>query len=302
MQRKLNKFENVDVVASLREIMEQNTAFYQSDFEIDKDIIAKAAASEHKEDKFLLWLCRPSGTHCFKEHDVFLKDTMAHNTWCFYGEQANDRILAYAVDLKGEECEKIIGSLYELDYGEHCRRVRSRAVDASRTKLAYEHGEREIPAGKYFDGGSDPEFGKFECFEPLPDDPGALRHLLMEERRSRERLILGDFKTHIAALRYGLAESEAYRIVEGMKKYSKPNSPDGVHFMVELSPVFVRLASAEDMKHLRTLLPYKTLHLSALEDRRGIYALVGMEENRNKRVQIRHYRNKPIITEGEMKN
>lgn len=41
---KLNKFENVDVFASLEAIMKQNTGFYQSDFDIDKKIIAEKAA------------------------------------------------------------------------------------------------------------------------------------------------------------------------------------------------------------------------------------------------------------------
>lgn len=41
----MNKFENVDILASLEAIMRQNTAFYQSDFEIDKEIIQKAASS-----------------------------------------------------------------------------------------------------------------------------------------------------------------------------------------------------------------------------------------------------------------
>lgn len=39
----MNKFENVDLFDSLGAIMRQNTAFYQSDFEIDKQIIQKAA-------------------------------------------------------------------------------------------------------------------------------------------------------------------------------------------------------------------------------------------------------------------
>ena len=77
---KLNKFEDVDVFASLNAIMKQNTGFFQSDFDIDREIIAKAAASASKEDKTLLWFCRPSGTHCFRERDVFLKDTAPHNT------------------------------------------------------------------------------------------------------------------------------------------------------------------------------------------------------------------------------
>jgi len=38
-----SRFENVDLFASLEAIMKQNTGFYQSDLEIDKEIIAKAA-------------------------------------------------------------------------------------------------------------------------------------------------------------------------------------------------------------------------------------------------------------------
>ena len=47
----VNKFENVDVLAALEQIMCQNTAFYQDDFEIDKEMIRKAAASDKAEDK-----------------------------------------------------------------------------------------------------------------------------------------------------------------------------------------------------------------------------------------------------------
>ena len=75
---KLQKFENVDVIASLEAIMKQNTAFYQSDFDIDKQILRKAAVSLIPEDKRLLWFSRPSGTCCFRERDVFLKDTRQH--------------------------------------------------------------------------------------------------------------------------------------------------------------------------------------------------------------------------------
>ena len=50
----MNKFENVDIFASLDAIMRQNTGFFQSDFDIDKEIIAKAAASPNRED-LLSW-------------------------------------------------------------------------------------------------------------------------------------------------------------------------------------------------------------------------------------------------------
>ena len=145
---KLSKFDDVDVFASLSAILKQNTGFYQSDFDIDKSIITQAAASPQKEDKTLLWLCRPMGTHCFRERDVFLKDTAPHNTWRFYMEQTSDRILAYAIELTGTEHGKVKGNLYELDYARHYERVKDKELAADTLRLIYEHGTRDIPAGQ----------------------------------------------------------------------------------------------------------------------------------------------------------
>ena len=126
-------------------------------------------------------------------------------------------------------------------------------------KLFYERGERVQKAGRYFDGTPDPQLGKFERFEAVPNDPDALQSLLQEERRSREQLPPGDFKAHIAALRDGLIETEARRIVWEMKRHDTPNSPNKTHFMVELSPAFMQLAATKDTDRLFSMLPYKTL-------------------------------------------
>ena len=239
---KLNKFENVDVTASLEAIMKQNTAFYQSDFDIDKEIIKRAAESPNAGDKMLLWFSRPSGTCCIKERDAFLKDTREHNTWKFYGEQTRDRVLAYAVELTGIQDGKITGNLYELDYQQHYKHVTEQALPADNYMLIYEHGEREQPAARPFDASPNPQLGKFERFEAIPNDPEALQSLIREERRSREQsAVPGDLETHTAALRDGLIETEARRIVGKMKELSDPNSPDKSHFMVELSPTLRRL-------------------------------------------------------------
>ena len=280
-----SRFENVDVTASLEAIMKQNTGFYQSDLEIDKEIIAKAAASPHREDKTLLWFCRPSGTHCFRERDVFLKDTAPHNTWRFYMEQTSDRVLAYAIELTGKERGKIKGNLYELDYSRHYERVKEKGLPADTVKLIYERGEQMIPAGQYFNGSPDPQFGKFERFEAIPNDPDALKWLLREEHRNREQLPPGDFKAHIAALHDGLIETEARRIVREMKRHDTPNSPNKTHFMVELSPAFMQLANTKDIDRLFSMLPYKTLSFSKIEGRHGTYALIDKGENRDKEIK-----------------
>ncbi len=74
----MQKFENMDVIAALEAIMHQNTAYYQSDFAYDIKMLREAARSDQPEDKLLLWLSRPSGTFCFRERDVLLKDTQAY--------------------------------------------------------------------------------------------------------------------------------------------------------------------------------------------------------------------------------
>lgn len=282
---KLNKFEDVDVIASLEMIMKQNTAFYQSDFDIDRRILREAAARPAAEDKRLLWFSRPSGTCCVRERDVFLQGTRQHNTWRFYGEQTRDKILAYAVELTGTERGKIKGNLYELDYPQHFREVIGKSVAADNYTLIYEHGERSQPAGQYFDGNPDPQLGKFERFEAQPNDPEALNDLLREQRHSREQLKPGDFKEHIAALHESRIETEARRIAGKMKELREPNSPDKSHFSTELSPYFLPLATDKDMERLFSMLPYKSLSFSAMEGRHGVYALIGKEENRDKGIR-----------------
>ena len=281
---KLQKFENVDVVASLEAIMKQNTAFYQSDFEIDKQILQKAAISPIPEGKRLLWFSRPSGTCCFRERDVFLKDTRQHNTWRFYGEQTHDTILAYAVELTGTEQGKIKGNLYELDYPQHFREVIEKSISADNYTLLYEHGELTKPAGQYFDGNTDPQLGKFIRFEAQPNDPEALKSLLGEQKKKRIQHTPGDFKSHIDALHDRRIETEARRIVENMKRLGAPDSPEKTQCAVEISPYFVPLATDKDMERLFSMLPYKSLSFSTLEGRHGVYALIDKSE-RNKEMK-----------------
>ena len=286
--KKLNKeqkFEDVDVITSLEAIMKQNTAFYQNDFDLDRNILQKAAASPTAEDRRLLWFSRPSGTSCFRERDVFLKGTRQHNTWRFYGEQTRDKVLAYAVELTGIVNGKIKGNLYELDYPQHFRHVKEQALPADNYTLLYEHGERVQPAGQYLDGNPDPQLGKFERFEAQPNDPEALHFLMREEKRSYDRLKPGDFKAHITALHDSRIEAEAQRIVAEMKRQDSPNSPNKTHFMVELSPYFMQLASTKDTDRLFAMLPYKTLSFSKIEGRHGTFAFLDKSEDRSRNIR-----------------
>lgn len=279
------KFENVEVLAYLEKIMQRNTGYFQSDFEIDKKIIAKAAAQPAAEDRTLLWMSRPSGTHCFRERDVFVKDTAAHNTWRFHKEQTRDPILAYAVELTGKMDGKLMGNLYELDYPTHYERIKERSLPAAMNMLVYEKGTRMLPAGRAFDGSPDRELGKFLHFEAIPNDPELLTRILQEEKRSHDRLPEGSFQEHIAALWEKRIEAEARHIIADIQRLAAPNSTEKTHYTVQVSPAFMMLASSKDMDRLAAMLPYKTLVLTSLKDRHGVFAQISREENRDKDIR-----------------
>ena len=194
-------------------------------------------------------------------------------------------MLAKLVEVSGNEEGKLKGDLDELDYEQHCRRVIEKSVPDDNYTLVYVHGERSIPAGQYFDGNPDPQLGKFERFEAQPNDPEALRGVLMEEQHSREKLRPGDFKAHVTMLHDNRVEREARRVVEKMKSLQEPNSPDKTRFMVELSPYFVRLATEKDADRLFSMLPYQTLAFSKSKDRFGTYALIDKGEDRSKGIR-----------------
>ena len=193
-------------------------------------------------------------------------------------------ILAYAVELTGTEQEKIKGNLYELDYLQHFREVIEKSIPADNYTLIYEHGELTKPAGQYFDGDTDPQLGKFIRFEAQPNDPEALKSLLREQQKKRTPHTQRDFQLHIAALHDRRIEAEARRIVENVKGLGEPDSPEKTHCAVELSPYFVPLATDKDMERLLSMLPYKSLSLSTLEGRHGVYALIDKSE-RNKEMK-----------------
>ena len=261
------------------------TAYYQSDFAYDIKMLRESARSDQPEDKLLLWLSRPSGTFCFRERDVLLKDTQAYNTWKFCGEQTHDRILAYAVELTGTANGTLQGNLYELDYQQHFQHIRDAALPVGSNRLIYESGMREIGLKEHFDSRSDKYFGEFVRYEMQPRDPELLQAAIRQEQRSRESAQPGDFKEHLAALHTGLIEAEAQRIAADMKWLAAPNSPDKNHFMVEVSPYFTKLASSRDTDQLLAMLPYKSMHLSSVKDRFGIYALVDKKENRDRGIR-----------------
>lgn len=180
--------------------MEHNTEYYQSDFEIDKKILKEATESPVRADRTLLWLSRTHGTHCFRERDVFLKDTRAYHTWLYYAEQTHGNVLAYAVEITGDSDAKLTGNLYPLGYEMHCRHVIGTAVSVDHVKAIYEYGERILPAGQYHSVHEDSQLGKLVRLEEQPKDLDVFDGILQVERTRRSLLRPVSVREHLSVL------------------------------------------------------------------------------------------------------
>ena len=75
--------------------------------------------------------------------------------------------------------------------------------------------------------------------------------------------------------------AEAQRLSAAFQSPQAPNSPNGTHFVVEVSPWFERIASSKEHERLFALLPYKTLYLSSIKDRHGVFAFISKDERRD---------------------
>ena len=144
------KHTNVDIIAELQKLVDSHVDSYKEDFDIDKRIIRCAAESKEPEDKVLMWFCRPHGTHCLNENQVFIQGTRDHNTYRFYAEQTRDECIARVIVPKEVRKGKVYGDVFEVNYREQAANVAQNSVapDHDRTR-AYARGEREcveIPA------------------------------------------------------------------------------------------------------------------------------------------------------------
>ena len=82
-------------------------------------------------------------------------------------------------------------------------------------------------------------------------------------------------------------KAEALNILSKFQNAREPNSPNGTHYMVQVSPDFLARASTKDTDRLMAMLPFKTLSLSGLEGRRGTFALISQDENRFQKLVLR---------------
>ena len=82
-------------------------------------------------------------------------------------------------------------------------------------------------------------------------------------------------------------KAEAAHILKRFQEAQEPNSPNGTHYMAQVSPDFMARAKTKDTDRLMSLLPFQTLSLSGLKDRKGTFALISKNEDRFQKLVLR---------------
>jgi hypothetical protein len=186
----MRKYENVDVVAALGAVLEVNTEHYKSDFKYDLDMFKEAAAAPDGENNRLVWLSRQNGTECFKERDIYLVESQAHNSWTYYADSRSETPRAYAVDIKGYDGGTIKGDIYELDYHAHARQVKKEALHVITVSAKYADGTDLHLPYKEWDGHRERlyhQHGELMSLRREPEDENALRGILAAARAERQK-------------------------------------------------------------------------------------------------------------------
>ena len=180
------KFSNMDVIKFMEKIVLKHVQHYQSDFDIDKEILRDAADKQEQQERVFVWLCRTCGTWLLHERDVFIKDTREYNTVRFYIEQTSEPIVAFIIEVIGACNFRVMGNIYSLNYAAYCTSVKDRALDAAHVMVQYENGTRFKDANANISGYPDEEYGKLKSLKYYPSSQEELIELLNREKQERE--------------------------------------------------------------------------------------------------------------------
>lgn len=199
------RFEGVDILDALGQIMELHTQHFKQDFDLDKELIPKLAVSADPEDRRLLWMSRPCGTYTLRERETYLDGSYENSVWKYYYEQSKDPVLAYALSIKGIQDGKVMGNIYPLDYPDHVERVKLLTCPIEKVTVTFEDGAvvtLPYQTRRQFINELSPEHGTPKFMRYEPESERELAMILKRERFKRSYQVKpGNIKEYIDGLK-----------------------------------------------------------------------------------------------------
>ena len=281
----LQKFMNVDLETVLPQIRAQKTAFYQNDLNYALDAMREGAATEDPSKRNFVVIFRQSGVECLNERDMMIAGTRSYNTCQYYHRMTREPVLAYSVELIGDGKNGLRGNLYQQDQHQMAKfteRASSPYTDVTVTFFGgkevrvpeKEYNYETIPSLKY-------HYGDILDTRHEADDESVVQGALRREHERRERMPKGHIAVHVQALEESRIQTEADRLASALQNLTEPNTPDKTHFMAEVSPYFLPLASQNDMFRLFQKVQEQVkqpMYIAQVDGKRGQYFFMRREE------------------------
>lgn len=176
------KYHQADILEYLAKIVRKNTRAYTEDFDLDIRTFWNSAHESDMERRSFLWMCRPHGTWCVLEREVFLDDTNANCIWTHYADHP-EGILAYRVVIEGVCDGKLTGKVIPIDYAKQVRRVMRSVLPVA--TIQYRDKNEHFCENSYsaFMNSTLPFEDGIHDIRYVPQSEAELQHILMLEHR-----------------------------------------------------------------------------------------------------------------------
>lgn len=281
----LQKFMNVDLETIFPQIMAQKTAFYQTDLNYALDAMREGAATEDPAKRNFVVIFRQSGVECLNERDMFIAGTRSYNTCQYYHRHTREPVLAYSVELLGDGKNGLRANLYQQDQHQMAKFAERASSPYTDVTISFiggkevripekEYNYETIPGLKY-------HYGDIADTRNEADDESVVQGALHREHERRERMPRGHIAVHVQGLEQSRIQTEADRLISELQSLTEPNTPDGTHFMAEVSPYFLPLASQDDMFRLLEKVRDQVkqpMYIAQAEGKHGQYFFMRREE------------------------
>ena len=196
----LQKFENVDILKTLKAIANKTIVHYPNDIKTDMDIIPKLAASGDHEKRMLLWHVSDYGTHINPERDTFFIESGAFGTWTNY---LRPGMMSYAIEITNVDNGIVRGNVYQLNHEAHVAYVKENALPSSLVTIHYTDEPSKTVTRQTFDADRTKlmvESGNVTHLRFYPENDKELSAILECQQKQREQTPIGNFKEHIKSL------------------------------------------------------------------------------------------------------
>ncbi len=131
-------------------------------------------------------------------------------------------------------------------------------------------------------------YGDIEDVRHEADDESVVQGALHREHERRERMPKGHIAVHVQKLEESRVQTEADRLASALQNLTEPNTPDKTHFMAEVSPYFLPLASQDDIYRLFEKVQKQVgqpMYISQVDGKKGLHFFMRREERTQEQTQ-----------------